>query len=212
MTLSVIGAGFGRTGTLSLKTALEQLGHGPCHHMEELLGNPAQLPHWQAAAAGEPVDWDAVLAGYGSVVDWPGAHFWRELADAYPNAKVILTVRHAERWWESFARTIKPLIEMRDRISDPHVRGVLAMSDEIVRQQILGGTLDDRAGALVAFSAHIDEVCDALPSERLLLFDVADGWPPLCDFLAAPLPDAPFPRSNSVDEFWELPKNTDSRS
>ena len=106
MGLSVIGAGFGRTGTKSFKIALEQLGFGPCHHMDEVFENPVQLPHWQAAIKGDPVDWEFVLAGYNSCTDYPSAYFWRELSQTCPEAKVVLTMRPAESWWESYAGTI----------------------------------------------------------------------------------------------------------
>jgi len=127
MTIAVIGAGFGRTGTMSLKMALEQLGLGPCHHMEEVLANPDQLPHWQAAAAGRPVDWDRAFAGYGSAVDWPSAHYWRQLADHYPKAKVLLSVRPPERWWQSFEATILKVLETREQVSAAHPRAVMEM-------------------------------------------------------------------------------------
>jgi len=106
MTLAVIGSGFGRTGTLSLKNALERLDFGPRHHMEEVFCDPDQVPHWQAAAAGEAVDWNRVFAGYRAQVDWPGAHVWRELAAAFPDAKVVHNVRLEESWWKSFSATI----------------------------------------------------------------------------------------------------------
>src|SRR5271165_5153635 len=109
MSLAVIGSGFGRTGTLSLKNALETLGFGPCHHMEEVFGHPEQVTHWQAVAAGGTVSWDTVFAGYRSQVDWPGAHVWRQLAEAYPEAKVIHSIRPEEAWWKSFSATIGTL-------------------------------------------------------------------------------------------------------
>jgi Sulfotransferase domain len=97
MALRVIGAGFGRTGTHSLKLALEQLGFAPCHHMYEVRAHPEQLAFWQAAARGELPDWDEVFAGFAAQVDWPGARFWRELAEHFPHAKVILSVRRPTR-------------------------------------------------------------------------------------------------------------------
>ncbi len=106
MPLSIIGSGFGRTGTMSLKLALEQLGFGPCHHMEEVMDHPGQFGHWQAAARGEAMDWESVYQGYRSTVDWPGAHSWQELAETYPEAKVIHTLRPAEEWWGSYSTTI----------------------------------------------------------------------------------------------------------
>ena len=202
MGLSVIGAGFGRTGTMSIKLALDQLGFGPCHHMEEVFGDPAQLPGWQAAAAGESVDWDEVLKGYNSAVDWPSAHYWRELADFYPEANVILSVRPAERWWASFEGTIAKVLERREDIDDPHIHAIAAMGYAIIGEQTFNGAMADKEAALAAFDKRIDDVRAALPSERLLVFDVAQGWAPFCAFLDRPVPDGDFPRSNAYDEFW----------
>lgn len=206
MSLSVIGAGFGRTGTKSLKLALEQLGFGPCHHMEEVLNSPAQLRHWQDAAAGAPVDWAAVFDGFGSTVDWPSAHYWRELAAFYPAAKVVLTVRPARRWWDSFSGTIKQMMAAPDKIPDPHMRAVVEMGARIVAEQTFGGKPDDREHAIAAFEQRIEDVRDALPAERLLVFEVSEGWAPLCEFLGVDVPDGPFPHVNSTQEFLERAK------
>ncbi len=203
MGLSVIGAGFGRTGTMSIKLALEQLGFGPCHHMEEVFENPAQLPGWQAAAAGQAVDWDDVLQGYNSAVDWPSAHYWRELAAFYPDAKVILSVRPAERWWASFSGTIQKVLESRDQIDDPHILAIAAMGYAIIAEQTFHGAMTDKTAALAAFERRIEEVTAAIPAERLLIFDVSQGWAPLAKFLDRPVPDGGFPRSNDYDEFWQ---------
>ncbi|MCW3473589.1 sulfotransferase family protein [Limobrevibacterium gyesilva] len=204
MSLSIIGAGFGRTGTLSLKQALERLGFGPCHHMEEVLKTPSQLPLWQAAVAGQAVDWDEVFAGYGAMVDWPGSHYWRQLAAAYPQARVILSVRPEESWWASYAKTIMALLEMRQDVPNPYVRGVLEMAHAIIAEQTFNAPPGDREAALSAYRQRTEDVKAAIPADRLLVFDVAEGWAPLCAFLGAAVPDAPFPRTNSADEFWEL--------
>ena len=204
MPLSVIGAGFGRTGTLSLKLALERLGFGPCHHMEEVLKHPEQLRRWQDAAAGRPVDWEEVFAGYRSTVDWPSTHFWRELVAAYPQAKVILTVRPDAAWWASFSQTILPLMERYAEVPDPHVRGVLAMGTALIAEQTMGSRPGDETTALGCYRRRIAEVTAEIAPERLLVFDVAEGWAPLCAFLGRPVPDTPFPRTNSIEEFWRL--------
>jgi hypothetical protein len=203
MALSVIGAGFGRTGTMSIKIALEQLGLGPCHHMEEVFANPAQLPNWQAAAIGQQVDWDDVFAGYGSAVDWPSAHYWRELAEAYPDSRVLLSVRPAERWWDSFSGTIKKILEIRDTIPEEYPRSVADMGYKIIAEQTFANAMDDKTKVLSAFQKRIEDVKQAIPAERLLIFDVSEGWVPLCKFLNLPVPDGEFPRSNSKSEFWE---------
>ena len=204
MTLKIIGAGFGRTGTKSLKLALEQLGFGPCHHMEEVMTDHAQLPHWQAAVAGEPVDWDAAFAGYNSAVDWPSAHFWRQLAGHFEGAKLILTLRDADGWWESFAKTIKmALSKPTDEIGDPHFLSINKMAHEMIGTQAFGSTYDDRGAAIAAYDKHVEDVKAAFPAERLLQLDITDGWQPLCEFLGLPVPDTPFPRANSSREFWD---------
>ena len=203
MALSVVGAGFGRTGTMSIKMALEHLGLGPCHHMEEVFANPAQLPNWQAAADGQQVDWDNVFSGYNSAVDWPSAHYWRELADFYPNSRILLSVRPAERWWASFSGTIKKILEIKDTIPEEYPRSVADMGYKIIAQQTFASAMDDKTTVLSAYQKRIDDVKQVIPADRLLIFDVSDGWAPLCNFLNLPVPDSDFPRSNSKGEFWE---------
>ena len=171
--------------------------------MEEVFENPAQLPGWQAAAAGQAVDWDDVLQGYNSAVDWPSAHYWRELAAFYPDAKVILSVRPAERWWNSFSGTIGKVLELRDQIDDPHIRGIAAMGHAIIAEQTFAGAMTDKAAALAAFEKRIEDVHAAIPAKRLLIFDVSEGWAPLSRFLDRPVPDGDFPRSNAFEEFWD---------
>jgi hypothetical protein len=205
MSLLVIGPGFGRTGTMSLKHALELLGFGPCHHMEEVLAHPEQVPHWQAIAAGQPVVWDEVFAGYRSQVDFPGAHVWRELAAAYPQAKVVLTVRPEAAWSTSFSATIGALMDAPDRVAmPPHIQAMLKVAVELVQVQTFGCPVTDREGVLAAYRRLIEEVCAAVPSERLLVFNVAEGWAPLCRFLSVAVPEVPFPRTNSTEDFWKL--------
>ncbi len=204
MGLSVIGAGFGRTGTLSLKGALEQLGFGPCHHMAEIFAHPEQLPLWQKAASGEPVDWDEVLAGYRATVDWPSAYFWRELADAYPEVKVVLSTRDADAWYESFSNTILHLVGAMDKIAVPHIRETVEMGGSLVGPKVFDGRADDPEHAKAVFRAHEARVREAIPAERLLVFDVREGWAPLCAFLAVPQPDTPFPRLNDTEQFKAL--------
>ncbi|RFB75023.1 sulfotransferase family protein [Methylovirgula sp. 4M-Z18] len=203
--LEVIGPGFGRTGTMSLKAALEILGLGPCHHMDEVFKNPHQVPYWQALAAGEPVVWDDVFSGYRAQVDWPGAHPWRDLAAAYPKAKVVLTVRPEEAWWKSFSSTIAALATApeRDRLP-PHIKAMGDVVFEFIMKQTFGCPLSDHDGALRAYRQRIDDVRSAIAPDRLLVFDVREGWAPLCRFLDKPVPGVPFPRTNSQEEFWQL--------
>lgn len=202
MTLKVIGAGFGRTGTMSLKLALEELGFGPCHHMIEVLSSPQQIDFWETAATGAPMHWDDALAPYGSAVDWPTAHYWRQLANAYPDAKILLSHRSPESWWASFSETILKALDGRDQMPTPDLRRNMTAAHDIIVNQTLGGRTD-KESALAAFARRMEEVQAEIPAERLLVFDVREGWGPLARFLGCPVPETPFPRSNSREEFWE---------
>jgi len=207
MTLAIIGSGFGRTGTMSLKQALEQLGYGPCHHMEEVFAHPEQVPHWQAIAAGRPVKWDEVFAGYRLQMDWPGAHVWRETAAAYPDAKVIHTVRPEEQWWQSFSTTIAKLATTYKEVPlPPHVLAMLLAWMQMVGEGTFGGAVTDRRAALAAYRRREAEVRATIAPERLLVFNVAEGWEPLCRFLGHEVPKTPFPRTNANEDFWKLVK------
>jgi hypothetical protein len=203
MGLAVVGAGFARTGTKSLKLALEQLGFGPCHHMFEVFDHPEQLTFWQAAARGDLPDWDAVFADFGSCVDWPSARYWREIAAHYPDAKVVLSVRPAEQWINSIHATILPaMLDRGDHIAEA-TRANKEMANEIVIEQTFGGRLDDADHAMAVFNAHNAEVQRTISPERLLTYTVAEGWAPLCDFLGVAVPETPFPRTNTTEEFRE---------
>ena len=152
MALEIIGPGFGRTGTNSLKLALEQLGFGPSHHMFEVRDNPEQLSGWQAVARGESVDWDQVFRGYRSQVDWPGARVWRELAQHWPDAKVILTVRDPDEWFDSVQATIAGFLAARGQHSNDHVNGIAAMAQALIAEQVFDDRLSDRAHATPGLS------------------------------------------------------------
>jgi Sulfotransferase domain len=205
VTLAIIGSGFGRTVTMSLKRALEELGLGPCHHMQEVLAHPEQVAHWQAIAAGRPVKWDEVFAGYRSQVDWPGAHVWRETAAAYPKAKVIHTMRPEELWWKSFSTTIAKLMsDFKDMLLPPHVRSMVDVAMELIAHETFRGKFAEKDSAIAAYRLRAEQVRSAIPPERLLVFDVADGWEPLCRFLDHKVPNTPFPNMNSNEDFWKL--------
>jgi Sulfotransferase domain len=207
MPLEIIGPGFGRTGTNSLKIALEHLGFGPCHHMFEVRDNPELLPDWEAAARGETVDWDEVFRGYRSQVDWPGARYWRELADHFPEAKVILSVRDPDAWFDSVQATIAPFISARGTHPSPHANAIAEMAHQAIVAQVFDNRMSEREHATRVFREHTAEVQSAIPAHRLLAFDPRDGWQSLCEFLEVELPEIPFPRTNSskefVDEEWK---------
>jgi hypothetical protein len=196
MELAVVGAGVGRTGTHSLKVALEQLLGAPCHHMVEILGDPAQAPAWMDAIDGRPVDWHAMLARYGAIVDWPGGGFWRELSGAYPDALVLLSVRDPESWYRSASNTIF--------LSFDKVPPELAPWMNAVRKLIhdrFCDRMDDATAMMDAFVRHNDAVRAQIPAARLLEWTPGDGWEPICDRLGVAVPAEPFPVTNTTDEF-----------
>jgi hypothetical protein len=194
MPLKIIGAGLGRTGTLSLKFALEQLGFGPCYHMSEALLNPQAPELWLRAVNGNP-DWEATFNGFASTVDFPGCTFWRQLADYYPDAKVLLSVRNPEQWFESTQATIFSEAGLKMIEATP-MREFL----EKTTWQMFGGQLHDHDIMVKTFERHNAEVQNTIPSSRLLVYDVAQGWEPLCAFLGVPVPETAFPNANSRAE------------
>ena len=197
MSLDIIGAGFGRTGTFSLKSALEQLGFGPCYHMVEVVREPERAQHWIDAADGRPTDWNKVFAGYRATVDWPGCDYWRELVELFPNAKVILSTRDPESWYRSTQNTIFNQSN-KDRFEAiPHM---LRMMHAIANRNF-GGSLSDHDRLIAAFNAHNAAVQAAIPASRLLVYRAEQGWGPLCAFLGVPVPDQPYPVANTTEEF-----------
>lgn len=197
--LEVIGAGFGRTGTLSLKEALEQLGFGPCHHMYELYGRPDDIDGWIDAARRGDADWQALLQGCRSTTDWPVAAFWEELLVVAPHVKVILTTRDSEGWLASFQSTIQEVW----RTGDP-ANPLLQLSKAVVMERVLQNSVEDSQSMIEAYEAHNQRVRDTVRPDQLLEFEVADGWGPLCAFLGVPVPDTEFPHANDRAFFQRL--------
>jgi hypothetical protein len=195
MPLDLIGAGLGRTGTLSLKLALEQLGFGPCYHMVEVFLKATRPHEWIKAAAGE-LDWETLFEGYAATVDYPGCIFWRELADRYPAARVILSVRDPADWFESTQSTIFAPRSVERLASSP----MNEFFEKTVKRDY-GNRIHDREFMIEQFVRHNAEVERSIPRQRLLVYEVSQGWEPLCDFLGVDVPAAPFPRANSREEF-----------
>ena len=198
MTLKVIGAGFGRTGTASLKLALEKIGFGPCYHMSEVLSHAGHIDYWNKVADGAP-DWDMIFKNFQSTVDFPAATYWRELAAYYPDAKIILSVRDPERWYQSTQETILSPTIWKLMGSTPWGgmvrRTVNALFDD---------RINDHDRLISVFNAHNAEVKAAFGPGRLLVHESKDGWAPLCDFLSAPVPDEPYPRVNSKEDMQAM--------
>ncbi|MFU8852206.1 sulfotransferase family protein [Micromonospora sp. SL1-18] len=220
--LKVIGVGYGRTGTASMKVALERLGFGPCCHMTEVMEQPELVRRWRRIADGGGADWESVLGGYGATVDWPGAAYWRELVDAYPDAKILLTVRDPKRWYQSALNTIfkfpmrrrnlaERLLFTVVRWANPSSAQVPLLLDRVLWNRVFDGRpfngrtfpdgVPDQEYATGSFNRHNEEVKAYVPADRLLVYNVAEGWAPLCAFLGVPVPDEPFPRLNETDSF-----------
>ena len=195
MALKVVGAGVGRTGTASLKLALEQLLGGRCHHMLEIIGDPSQVPGWTDAIEGRDVDWQELLGAYVALVDWPGASFWRELSDANPDALVLLSTRDPEAWYRSASNTIfnvfaSPPPGLEQWFGTVGTMFATRFSDD----------LEDRVKTIEAFERHNAEVRAGVPAERLLEWTASDGWEPICERLGVAVPDQPFPLVNTTND------------
>ncbi|MEM7531104.1 MAG: sulfotransferase family protein [Chloroflexota bacterium] len=202
MTIKVIGAGFGRTGTMSLQAALIELGFDSSYHMREVILHGGHGQFWLDAIDHAPTaeEWQTFLADYQSTTDWPPCSFYKELMAVYPEAKVVLTVRDPERWYEStyntvyqipsslLMRLLKPVL--------PRLRTMYRMVDKLIWDGTFGGRFEDKQHAIDVFNLHNVEVQATVPPERLLVFEVKEGWQPLCEFLGVDVPDKPFPRLN----------------
>jgi hypothetical protein len=199
--LEIIGAGFGRTGTMSLKLALESLGYGPCYHMIEVEKNEGHDRLWLEALSRTLPNWNLLLANYRSAVDWPAAFFWRELAEYYPSAKVILTERDDRAWYDSMRQTIfEALTQSRDKIPE-RVAVHRRMTTTLVLEHVFHGRFEDSSYVRSVYRDHNDRVRDEVHAERLLVFKTGDGWGPLCRFLGVDDPATAFPHANSSAEF-----------
>jgi hypothetical protein len=218
MSLKVIGTGFGRTGTLSLKYALEKLGYEKCYHMSEILKfKHNHLDIWTSALDGEMVDWDELYEGYQASVDYPGCLFYKELLHQYPDAKVILTQRDPEGWYDSTYKTLfsanvhrshsKGLFHFfarkgRSRQTPEFTEKFNILQKKLIWDGIFSGQFSNKDLAIGVYLNHIDEVKQFVPSDKLLEFDLREGWDPLCQFLNKPVPTGnPFPHVNTRARF-----------
>ena len=199
MALQIVGAGVGRTGTHSLKIALEQLLGGTCHHMMEIFNRPDQVAGFTAAIDGEPVDWSALLSDFTAMVDFPGSLFWREIAAANPDAPILLSTRDAKGWYKSASNTIF--------LAFDHMPPELAPWMAAVRRGLhdrFSDEFDNEDVMIAAYERHNAEVRAEVPAERLIDWTPSDGWGPICTGLNLPVPDEPFPVTNTTKEFREM--------
>jgi hypothetical protein len=191
--LRIVGAGLGRTGTLSLKLALEKLLGAPCYHMVEVFARPGHIAAWHEAAQGGATDWHRLFRGYAAVVDWPACSFYRELMDVFPDAVVLLSTRDAQSWWRSAHATIFPSIRNAPPEWRAMVLGIFASR--------FTDALEDRDACIAAYERHNAEVRRVVPPGRLVEWTAADGWAPVCKALSLPVPAEPFPHANSTEDF-----------
>ena len=204
--LVLVGAAFPRTGTMSVKQALEHLGLGPCYHMHEVFRNPEHIEIWHAVCDGQMPDWRTLLAGYTATLDTPACHYWQELARCFPQAKVLLLSRDPQSWYESMCSTIHPMVMSSQGKNDP----ALAMVHRLFFQKHMNGRFEDRDYAVAVYQRYCAQVRETLPPERLLDFEVSQGWEPLCNFLGCRVPDQPFPMRNTRSEFRERSSQNNS--
>ncbi|OSQ48245.1 sulfotransferase family protein [Marivita geojedonensis] len=195
MPLKIIGTGFGRTGTDSMRHALNILGVGPTHHMFELEEGTPLRPLWLDLAKGGTPDWEKLFEGYSACVDWPSAYYWRTLIDVYPEAKVILTMRSAESWWDSFEKTLLRYLQTGD---DPN-----GLAHLLVANQVFHGRASDRDHAIAVYNKNVEDVLATVSPDRLLVHNLGDGWQPLCKWLDVPIPNIDYPSGNTTKDLHE---------
>jgi hypothetical protein len=211
--IALIGAGLPRTGTLTQKLALEELGLSPCYHWVNLIADLDQVELWNRALDGQG-PWEEAFAGFAATVDWPGGYFYKELAEHYPDAKVLLSVRDPEAWERSFRETIwtmshgealMPLLSRARAQIDPRWRSYLQLVDRMFwgPQGTFAAGYAEPEQLIEQMLAHNEAVKRAVPPERLLVWEPAEGWEPLCDFLHVEVPDGPLPHANDRDTFLQ---------
>jgi hypothetical protein len=211
--VKLIGAGLPRTATLSQKVALEMLGLGPCYHMINVIADLDQAALWKRALEGDG-PWGELLDGFNSTVDWPGGYFYKELIDVYPDAKVLLSERDPERWVKSMRETVWAFrhgnnlmhhLSNARGVIDPGWAGFIGMIDGLLWEGngTFAGENEQAEQLMAGMQRHNDEVKANVPAERLLVWDVSQGWEPLCEFMELPVPSEPFPNVNDSKVFVE---------
>jgi hypothetical protein len=199
MALRVVGAGLGRTGTHSLKLALEQLLGGPCYHMVEVFGHPDDVPRWQRAVDGDPGPWEDIFREYSAAVDWPASAWWKAISEAYPDSIILLSTRSsADAWYTSATATIFEIMRRGGHADDAWNRMVTGMLHQFTPD------VNDVTAAKAAYERHNADVRATAAPERLVEWQPGDGWEPLCAALDVPVPDAPFPHVNTTEEFQAM--------
>ncbi|MFI0450328.1 sulfotransferase family protein [Actinomadura sp. 6N118] len=201
--LKLINTGLGRTGTTSLKGALDRLGYGPCFHMFDIIGDEARIAEWEKVVCdGQDPDWEALFAGYTSAVDGPPAVYYREMMNAFPEAKMILTVRDAERWYQSTYDTLYQFVLMNEKNAPPPnslPARIYRVTSTMVWNGLFDGRFSDKEHAIKVYDQHNQEIAQNIGPDRLLVYDVKQGWKPLCAFLGVDVPSEDFPHLNDTE-------------
>ena len=201
--MQVFGAGFGRTGTMSLKIALEKLGMGPCYHMREVVSRPSHIKLWYDISRGEHPNWNRLFSGFNSAVDFPVSLFYKQLINQFPDAKFILTLREFDKWYISTVNTIYKvpniLPDWFKMVVYP-IRMFIAMQVNLIWVGLFKNKFSDRESAKLVYYEHIRSVKKTIPAYKLLIYHVKEGWGPLCEFLNVDVPEIPFPKVNDTAE------------
>ena len=201
--MKVFGAGFGRTGTMSLKFALEKLRIGPCYHMREVVSRPSHIKLWYDISRGEHPNWNRLFSGFNSAVDFPVCLFYKQLINIFPEAKFILTLRDFDTWYISTANTIYKvpsiLPDWFERVVYP-IRMFIVMQVNLIWVGLFKNNFSDRESTKLVYYEHIESVKKIIPADKLLIYNVKEGWEPLCEFLDVDVPDIPFPKVNDTVE------------
>ena len=201
--MKVFGAGFGRTGTMSLKFALEKLRIGPCYHMREVVSRPSHIKLWYDISRGEHPNWNRLFSGFNSAVDFPVCLFYKQLINIFPEAKFILTLRDFDTWYISTANTIYKvpsiLPDWFEKVVYP-IRMFIVMQVNLIWVGLFKNNFSDRDSTKLVYYEHIESVKKIIPADKLLIYNVKEGWEPLCEFLDVDVPDIPFPKVNDTAE------------
>jgi hypothetical protein len=209
--MKLIGVGFGRTGTMSLKAAIEELG-SPCFHMIDLImgeNRERDLAYWVRVADGEPVDWSEVFEPWEATIDWPACSRWEQLVDAFPEAPVLLNVRDFDGWYASCANTILAVKQAalagelpEDANRDGPSPALWGVIDKLIWEGDFQGRFDDRDWVRQMYADRIETIKRTVSSDRLIVWELGkDGWEPIADALGVKAPDKPFPRLHDTNEF-----------
>jgi len=208
MSIKVIGAGFGRTGTASLRAALEEFGFSKCYHMYHLIEHPREIEFWENLNQGKQVDYDTFFEGFQSILGFPGYSFYHQLMQYYPDAKVILSVRDPEKWYESMLKTIiransaaKPAENFAEKTN---LERIYKLQIDLVFKGYFQEEFENKSYIIKRFQQRIEEVKSIVPAKRLLVYDITQGWEPLCSFLKVPVPDKPLFHLNERAQFISI--------